>query len=44
MLNTQKMNEAFIRDILKNNSEEEAIKQIATAIAYRDDIIKKLRK
>jgi len=44
MLNTQKMNKAFIRDILKNNSEEEAIKKIAAAMTNRDDIIKKLRR
>ena len=38
------MNETLIREILKNNSEEEAIRKIAAAMTNRDEIIKKLRK
>ena len=43
-MTTQKMNETLIREILKNNSEEEAIRKIAAAMTNRDEIIKKLRK
>ncbi len=43
-MTTQKINETLIREILKNNSEEEAIRQIAVAMTNRDEIIKNLRK
>jgi uncharacterized protein YpiB (UPF0302 family) len=43
-MTTKKMNETFIREILKNNSEEEAIRKIAEAMTNRDEIIKKLRR
>ena len=43
-MTTQKMNETLVREILKNNSEQEAIRKIAEAITNRDEIIKKLRR
>lgn len=40
---TTKMNETFVRMILDNESKEEAIKKIASAITNRDIVIRKLR-
>ena len=37
---TQKMNEAFVKAILENNSREDAIIALAKAITNRDEIIK----
>lgn len=42
METTAKMNEAFIKMILDNESKEDAIKRIASAITNRDAIIRKL--
>lgn len=40
---TQKMNSIFVEYMLNNMTREEAIEKIATAITWRDDIIKKLQ-
>lgn len=37
-----KMNEAFVKMIVDNESKEDAIKKIAAAITNRDAIIRKL--
>jgi hypothetical protein len=42
METTTKMNEAFVKMILDNESKEDAIKKIAAAITNRDIVIRKL--
>lgn len=44
MKTTQKINEAFIRSILENESKEDAIRRIAEAMTNRDNIIVALKK
>lgn len=39
----RKMNEAFVKMILDNYTDEEAVHRIADAITNRDAIIRKLR-
>lgn len=44
MSDSTKINEAFIKNILTNCSQEEAIRRIAQAMTNRDTIIRQLQR